>query len=268
MDVVFDDTQLIEDIKTNFDNQYGLGQQVNIKSFDNINLNASIYSVENSHKYYISTHGLGGSKAFVIPLGDYFFHHGYNFINYDLRHYGQSGGLVLGLGLLDSKDFLSVINYVISKDPLAEIVVSGQSISGLGLLLISSELPENVKCIVIDSGFVNLRDVADNITNNKIPLLLDIANGPFKLVYGKSLNEIDATESIKNNKIPLFYVVGDKDAFVSSSEVSKITNLLQDGVPYQTLLVEQGPHTRSIECDYDNYVSTIFDFCNQFMSSN
>lgn len=264
-DNVFEDTNSLREIRKDFDAQYGLGEQIDIKAFDNITLKTSIYPSENSHKYLLIAYGLGSSKSFVNPIGLYFMQHGYNYITYDLRNHGNSGGLILGLGLWDSKDIQSVIDYIINTDPLAEIVVLGQSISGFGLLLASCELKENVKCMVVDSGFVNLREALENVSEHNASLILDIANGPVKLIYGTNLNEIDASESIKNNEIPLIYVVGDNDAFVSPSECQKIKDLICNDVPYKSIIVKGAPHVKSMEIDYENYISTIFDFCDSFV---
>ena len=78
----------------------------------------------------------------------------------DLRACGDSEGNFVGMGWLDRKDVLRWIDYIIQRDPDAEIVIHGISMGAATTMMTAGEdTPDNVKAFVEDCGYTSVWDV-------------------------------------------------------------------------------------------------------------
>ena len=82
-----------------------------------------------------------------------FYNQGYNVILPHMRGHGESEGAYIGMGYHDRKDIIKWVEYIISQDSLAEILIYGVSMGGAATMMVSGEnLPDNVKCFIEDCG--------------------------------------------------------------------------------------------------------------------
>ena len=85
----------------------------------------------------------------MFTFAAYYGRQGYHVLMPDLRGCGESGGDFIGMGWPDRLDMLQWINWIIQRDPEAQIVLHGISMGGATVMMTAGEsLPPQVKAIV------------------------------------------------------------------------------------------------------------------------
>ncbi|MFR1170070.1 MAG: alpha/beta hydrolase, partial [Coprobacillus cateniformis] len=129
---------------------------VSLKSQDDLNLHAA-YIDQNSHIYMIMVHGYRGDGASIISPIKQMKKAGYNLLIPDLRGHGFSEGDYIGMGWDDREDIIQWIDYLLSKDPHASIILYGVSMGGATVMDVAGEkLPHQVKAIIEDCGYTSV----------------------------------------------------------------------------------------------------------------
>ncbi len=237
---------------------------VNITSNDGLNLIGDVFTTdENSHKWLIAIHGYTGKREHMYSYARYYAEKGYNILTPDMRSHGESEGKLIGMGWLDKEDVKLWIDYVLSLDPEAEIVLHGVSMGGATVMMTSGEdLPENVKAIIDDCGYTSVwdefSDEAKYLFNvSQFPILYT-ASAISKLRAGYSFQEASALEQVKKTKIPILFIHGSEDNFVNTNMVYR----LYDACPTQKdlMVVEGAGHGQALYLDPETYFNKVFGF--------
>jgi fermentation-respiration switch protein FrsA (DUF1100 family) len=237
---------------------------VNITSNDGLNLIGDVFNTdESSHKWLIAIHGYTGKREHMYSYARYYAEKGYNILTPDMRSHGESEGKLIGMGWLDKEDVKLWIDYVLSLDPEAEIVLHGVSMGGATVMMTSGEdLPDNVKAIIDDCGYTSVwdefSDEAKYLFNvSQFPILYT-ASAISKIRAGYSFQEASALEQVKKTKIPILFIHGSEDNFVNTNMVYS----LYDACPTQKdlLVVEGAGHGQSLYLDPDTYFDKVFGF--------
>lgn len=84
----------------------------------------------------IGVHGYSSCSLYDFPgIAQLYHNHGFNVLLVDDRGHGDSEGEYAGFGVLDHKDVLKWIDYIIKEiDPKAEIYLHGISMGGASVL--------------------------------------------------------------------------------------------------------------------------------------
>ena len=153
---IYDMTDIINDNNI-FKNK---AQMVKIKSFDNLSINAyKLSHKEPDDKWVIISHGYMQQPYQLGHAGLKFFTNGYNVLLPHMRGHGDSEGSYIGMGFHDSKDIIKWIDYILSLNSRAEIVLYGVSMGAAATMITSGEtLPSNVKCFIEDCGYTSAWD--------------------------------------------------------------------------------------------------------------
>ena len=187
---------------------------VSLKSQDDLNLHAA-YIDQNSHIYMIMVHGYRGDGASIISPIKQMKKAGYNLLIPDLRGHGFSEGDYIGMGWDDREDIIQWIDYLLSKDPHASIILYGVSMGGATVMDVAGEkLPHQVKAIIEDCGYTSVWDIFKahiDMNNIESEVALHMASLVTKIRAGYYLEDVRPIEQVKKSQTPMLFIHGAED---------------------------------------------------------
>ena len=180
----------------------------------------------------------------------------------DERAHSKSEGKYITYGVKEYKDVLSWVNYVSNNYQEKEIYLYGLSMGATSICLASQYLDNSkVKAMVIDSAFVNITELVDNIVaRGNIPKPLFIGGVRFlaKHLAGIDFNSFDTREALKQTKIPALFVQGTNDIVVSKQFL--MDNYNNCASSKDILEVEGVGHTLAIPLGGEEATDKLFNF--------
>lgn len=239
-------------------------EEVSITSEDGLTLKGDLFAGdEDSHRWLLGIHGYTGQRSDTQNIASFYGEQGYHVLTPDMRAHGESEGKYIGMGWLDRKDVLQWIDFIIARDPQAEIILHGVSMGGATVMMVSGEeLPENVKGIVEDCGYTSVWDIfADELAYLfHLPTfpMLDAANLMSKIRAGYDFREASAVKQVAKSTVPMVFIHGSEDNFVHTDMVYEVYEACQ--TPKELLVVEGAGHGQAYQMDPELYFTTVFDF--------
>ena len=222
-----------------------------------------------SHRWALILHGYRGKKTDMLSVASYYGQRGYNVLLPDLRGCGTSEGAFIGMGWLDRKDMLQWIDWIIRRDPDAQIVLHGISMGGATVMMTAGEaLPPQVRAAVEDCGYTSVWDIFADELDLLFHLppfpVLHAASAVSALRAGYGFKEASALEQVKKARVPMLFIHGELDNFVRTDMVYP----LYEACPTekQLLVVEGAGHGTSFVKDPDLYFGTVFGFLDRYVS--
>lgn len=237
-----------------------------IQSFDGLKL-AGRYLRANyrTHKILIGVHGYSSCSLYDFPgIAQLYHNHGFNVLLVDDRGHGDSEGEYAGFGVLDHKDVLKWIDYIIKEiDPKAEIYLHGISMGGASVLFAGGcELPENVRAIVADCAFTNAWEEVNYIFSNKYHMpvepLIKLTSSICKKRAGYAFDEMNTVDSVKRIKVPVLFIHGADDTFVPVDMSKK--NYEACSANKELAIFDGAQHAESFLNNPEEYEKTVFGF--------
>ena len=144
-------------------------------------------------------------------------------IKKDERACGLSKGKYMGLGWTEHYDLINWINLLIHMHPEAEIVLYGISTGANAIMNASGDfMPKNVKCGIVDSGYVSqdtiISKYIEQKTNVKGDLFLFGINFYVKQILHFSLADASPVHQLENAHFPILFMQAKNDEFIPQSE--------------------------------------------------
>lgn len=221
-------------------------------------------AAEESSSWVLLLHGYTGSKEEMYPFAYWYHEQGYHVIVPDLRAQGESEGDYIGMGWTDHTDCMLWIDYILSQNEAASIVLHGQSMGAATALMMAGDqnLASNVKAVISDCSYTD----AYTMFGEKIKEWFSLPAFPFvdsaclvlKMRGGYDLMDASALEAVKNAKIPILFIHGDQDAMISvdmSKDLYEAANCEKE-----LLIIEGAGHAQAQDKDPDTYFVTISSF--------
>lgn len=244
-------------------------QKISVMTEDGYQLVAEEFFVEeDSHKWLLLLHGYTGWKEEMYPFAYWYNTQGYHVIAPDLRCQGESEGDFIGMGWTDHYDCNLWIDYILSQDPEAEIVLHGQSMGAATALMMTGEenLSENVVAVVSDCAYTDAYSMFGEKVKEWFYLpafpLVDTACFVLQIRGGYNLKDASAIEAVKKSRVPTLFIHGADDAMIS---VQMTKDLYEAAACQKKLLIVEGAgHAQSQDKAPDAYYSTI----NAFLEEN
>lgn len=239
-------------------------EKVSITSDDGLKLVADLYMArEDSHKWMIGVHGYKCTKEEYVNTGCQYAKQGYNVLLPDMRSHGESEGTYIGMGWLEKDDVLNWLDFIISTDPQAEIIVQGTSMGGATVMMLAGEtLPSNVKGIIEDCGYASVWNIFADELEYMFGLptfpVLDASQFVARIRAGYSFKEASAVEQVKKATVPMLFIHGSEDTFVKPEAVYQVYEACP--TTKELLIVEGAGHGESRYLDPQKYFDTVFGF--------
>ena len=248
--------------------EYNRKGSIYINSFDNLKLHAYEIKESDSNKWVITVHGYTTNAEYMSSIAYKYYTLGYNVIMPDLRGHGKSEGHYIGMGWHDRLDIIKWIEYILTQDENAKIVLHGISMgTGTVMMVSGEELPKNVKIIVEDCGYTSAWDeLAYKLKNMfKLPAFpfINICNIITKIKAKYSLTEASAINQIKKSKIPTLFIHGDRDKFVPFYMLDELYEVCN--APKDKLIIKNAGHAKCEKVNSNLYWDKVINFINKYI---
>lgn len=222
------------------------------------------YRHEDTHLWALVLHGYTGWKEEMYPFACWYYEEGYQVVVPDLRCQGESDGDFIGMGWTDHYDCTLWIDYILSQDADARIVIHGQSMGAATALMMTGEetLSDHVVAVVSDSAYTDAYSMfGDKVTEwFYLPAfpLVDSARLVLLLRGGYDLMDASAINAVAKSSTPTLFIHGTSDAMISV----QMSRDLYDAAtcPKELLIVESAGHAQTQDKDPDAYYGAIREF--------
>ncbi len=239
-------------------------QKISLQSEDGYKLVAETFPLDvngKNHKWVILLHGYTGWKEELYPFAYWYHQQGYCVLAPDLRCQGESEGDFIGMGWTDHFDGLLWIQYILSQDADAEIVLHGQSMGAATALMMTGEasLPDNVKAVISDCAYTD----AYSMFAEKIDEWFGLPSFPFvnsaclalRLRGGYNLKDASALDAVRKSRTPTLFIHGEEDAMISVRMTEELYEAAQGRK--ELLIVKNAGHAQSQDKEPDTYYEKI-----------
>lgn len=233
-----------------------------ISSEDSLKLRGQYLDHEYSHRWIILVHGYKSSNENMMSYGSEYYDNGYNVVLPDNRAHGKSDGTYIGMGWLDKDDIGCWVNWVIEKDPQAQIILHGVSMGGATVMMASGDRLPQVVGYIEDCGYTSVWDIFASELDKRFSLptflVLDISNFIAKIKAGYDFKEASSVDQIQKANQPMLFIHGAKDDFVPLEMVYEV----YDAYPTtkELYIVDEAGHAQSKDYDVKAYWNQVFDF--------
>lgn len=239
-------------------------KEVEITSFDGLNLKADYIEVPDANRTVILFHGWRGCwmKDFA-DISKWLYAQKSNLLLVNQRAHGKSEGKYIGFGVLERKDCLSWIHYADQlSDKKLPIYLLGISMGASTVLMSTGEkLPETVKGVIADCGFTTPYDMVFRAGKKMLHIgqtTMDRVNQLCKKKANYDFSECSTLETVAECQIPILFVHGKDDRFVPCEMT--IENYERCNGRKRLLLIDHADHEEAFKTDKEKYVRNIVDF--------
>lgn len=203
-------------------------EDVWIESFDHHRLHGYFIKNTKANKVVISFHGYNTEARKEYPLHHSYYQEGYTVLIVDQRGVGQSGGRFITMGLLERRDCLDWIDYVLRRyDGDVEILLEGLSMGASTIMMAAQDIhAPQVRGMIVNCGFNSCTDQLEYTITKlmhlpRVPVLATVKLYA-RLLARYDMDAITACDSLAKSEIPLLMFHGAKDTFVPFENLAKI----------------------------------------------
>lgn len=233
-----------------------------IISEDSLKLRGQYLDHDNSHRWVILIHGYKSSNENMMSYSSEYYDNGYNVVLPDNRAHGKSDGDYIGMGWLDKDDIACWVDWIIEKDPQAQIILHGVSMGGATVMMASGDHLPQVVGYIEDCGYTSVWDIFASELDKRFSLptfpVLDISNFMAKIKAGYNFKEASSVEQVKKANQPMLFIHGGKDDFVPVEMVYEVYDACAS--QKELYIVEEAGHAQSKDYDVKAYWNKVFDF--------
>ena len=229
-----------------------------------------------SHRWVICVHGYRDSHESMGVYGKHYVDAGWNVLLPDHRGHGNSQGNYVGWGYDERLDLVAWINYIIRRDPEAEIVLHGVSMGAAAVLMTTGgPLQDHVKAAVADCGYTSAEEVMKHTITSLSRKALNIPPAvPFSVLFtalrkitlrraGFDLRDAAPIEAIPHSKTPTLFIHGVCDDIVPPAMMGRLYEAAR--CPKRFLWVQDAAHADSVGVNPELYWNTVHDFLKKHM---
>lgn len=242
---------------------YGLDHEnVTLQTADGLAL-AGWYVPSRNRAALVLIHGIGTNRADLLPLGRDLAQLGFGLLLFDLRAHGESEGSASTLGLRETLDVRSAVDYLHSRADVRpdRIGVYGNSLGAAVAIMAAAELGD-LRSVVADSGFASVEWVVSNQFNSLVRLPGWTA--PLVLAFGRWQAGVDPGQVSPVERIhrisprPILLVHGDRDATFAIQNAYLLSEAAGD--PKELWIVPGVRHSGAYAVDPERYVERVGGF--------
>lgn len=154
--MIFQNASLPKNYQFNYQSKF---EELNIKSYDGVNLNGLLFKTENSKGLVFYLHGNAGTLETWGKIANIYTNLGYDIFILDYRSFGKSEGTIQNEDQLN-QDVSIAYKTLAKKYPENKIIIGGYSIgSGLATILASENHP---KALILQSPYYSFTELSSS----------------------------------------------------------------------------------------------------------
>ena len=216
-----------------------------------------------THKWAVLCHGYNASPESTGVYAEHYHKLGYNCICPSLRGWGNDETKYCTMGYHDKDVCMAWIDYIVDKDPDAEIVLHGYSMGAVAVMLATGEaLPHQVKAAVADCGFTSCWEQYANVIKycTKLPPfpLLNAVNAASIHRRNFDIRKNVPIDAVSRSVTPTVFLHGTADDFVPFWMMDRLYDAC--AAPKAKQPIEGADHARAVYKDPALYWKTVDGF--------
>lgn len=236
---------------------------------DKLNLSGWYIPVKKATSLVILAHGYGQNRSSeepTLPVVRALNQAGISTLIFDFRGSGSSAGLLVSVGDYEQRDLLGAIDFAKSLG-YKKIGLLGFSMGASTAALVAVNAPSEVKAVVLDSAFADLRTYLES----NLHKWSGLPNWPFTplilrelpLMTGINLDRVSPLKAVPALKQkPILLITGDADDTISQSNSLLLFQLLAN--PHAALWTVKGAgHIGAYHVAGTTYLSKVVSFFRQ-----
>ena len=248
-------------------------ERVELRARDGVRLVGHWFPAERPKRVILAVHGWRTNWArdfgAMIP---FLLEEGCCVLCVDQRAQGESGGEVIGFGLLERWDVLDWLEKLDGFDSVAGLPVylAGVSMGATTVLMAAGQpLPDRVRGIVADCGFTSLPDIWEVVWKRSQPLPYALWRDTLLRLAAQRLGcdpYAETTETaLARAAVPVLFVHGLDDRFVPPEMTKRA--YLACAAPKRLLGIPGAGHALSFQTDPETYQNALKQFWHDFEES-
>ena len=234
------------------------------------NMHSNIFMQnEYTDKWAIVIHGYTSSPRGMAPQGKYFYQKGFNVLMPTLISFGKDEQKYCTMGYYDRYYIKDWINYILSIDANAQIVLLGVSMGSATTMLVTGEedLPSNVKCAIADCGYTSCWDEFSTqckaMYNVPAFPFLNFVNTVSKIRGNFDFKKCSPIQAVAKSVTPTLFIHGEEDTFVPFWMQNKLFDACT--AEKEKLTVPDATHANSCDIHPEIYFPAIDKFIAKYM---
>ena len=244
-------------------------ERISLRSYDGLKLTGYLLETETARGTLLLLHGYRSDPWHDFGvIYEYFHSLGWNILTVNQRAHGESEGKFITYGTkerFDVRDWAKYLSGRFGSDH--PIVLDGVSMGCSSVLMaLGTDLPENVKGVIADCGFVSPYEELCHVAKNRLHLpvhpLLDLANFFSRRIAGFDFRDYSTLTALEQNMRPVLFVHGERDTFVPPENSRR--NYSACKAPKKLILVPEAGHGMSYLVERENCQKEIEQFLRQF----
>ena len=245
-------------------------RKIAVKTEDNYTLIAEEFFTEtDSHKWVLLLHGYTGWKEEMYPFAYWYHEQGYHIVAPDLRCQGESEGDFIGMGWTDHFDCILWMNYILSQDADAEMVIHGHSMGAATALMMAGDekTSENIAAVISDCAYTDAYSMfGEKITTwfylPPFPIV-DTACVVLQLRGGYNLKDASAIEAVAQSSTPILFIHGEQDDMIPVQMSKDLYEAA--GGPKELLIIKGAGHAQAQDKAPEAYYGAIEAFLAEYV---
>ncbi|MBR2411187.1 MAG: alpha/beta hydrolase [Clostridia bacterium] len=218
-----------------------------------------------SHKWLIAVHGYTSRPRAMARQAIWFYKKGYNCLLPCQRAHRNQEEKFTSMGYYERYDVISWINYILSKDPEAEIMLLGISMGSATVMLTTGEkLPENVKGCIADCGYSDCYELFRGSIKREAGLpdfpFLGAANTFSKLFLGWNFKDCSPITAVERSVTPTLFIHGTEDPVVPFWMMEALFE--KCSAKKEKLVIDGAGHDEACEKAPEKYWEAVENFIN------
>ena len=243
-------------------------ENIYIRSDDGLQLHANLIPSENPdcHRYAVCVHGYKDTSAGMgIYARVYHDRYGMNTLLPDLRGHGLSDGDYVGMGYHDSRDLLSWLDWILQKDPDAQIILHGISMGAATILMATGlSLPSQVRAAVSDSSYTTLEEMIQLGLKKQTKMtlspyvMLESIRAAVLVRAGYDICKVSPVGAVAHSKTPTLFIHGQADQRVPQEMMPRLYKAASCTRSF--LWIPDAEHVQAVNVDPETYWARVERF--------
>lgn len=200
-------------------------KEVAFQTPDDVMLKGWFLPRPGSSRAVVLLHGLSANRLQLLNRAAWLHEIGFNVLLYDARGCGESAPVARGYGQFETKDLLAAVEWLQTRG-MRQIGCIGFSQGAATVLLASSQLPETVRAVVVESSYTYLRDSVDahfRIFTGLSSHWFGALVVPFaERRLGLDIDSVSPLNAIQKLRTPIYLVGGTADTLAPPDDMRQL----------------------------------------------